>query len=121
MKSTISKSKTNSKTKRVPVTAISQQSHKIPYFSLKRCIVNSHNPQKFPLLLLNHCSAIRGKFRAFVRGFPFGGVRGGLRCCVLYDNRFVGNGRYREGGKEDVRGIRGVRVHSLSSMKKFHS
>jgi hypothetical protein len=103
MKSTISKSKTNSKTKRVPVTAI------------------SHHPQKFPLLLLNHCSAIRGKFRAFVRGFPFGGVRGGLRCCVLYDNRFVGNGRYREGGKEDVRGIRGVQVHSVSSMKKFHS
>ncbi len=65
MKSTISKSKTNLKMSEVPVTAISHQS------------------QKFPLLLLNHCSAIGGKFRAFLGGFPFRGVRGGLRGCVL--------------------------------------
>jgi len=63
--STISKSKINLKMGEVPVTAISHHSQKFFYFSLKLC------------------SAIGGKFRAFVRGSPFRGVRGGLRCCVL--------------------------------------
>jgi hypothetical protein len=52
MKSTISKSKTNLKMSEVPVTAISHQSQKNRYFSLKRCIVNSHHPYKFPHISL---------------------------------------------------------------------
>jgi hypothetical protein len=67
-------SQTNSKMSRVPVTCI------------------AHHPQKFPLLLLKLCSAI---------SFPSGGVRGveegDIRCCVLYDNTFIGSAR-REGG-----------------------
>ena len=65
MKSAISVLEKNLKTGRVPVTAISHHSYKNRYFSLKLC------------------SAIRGKFRAFLGDFPFRGVRGGLRCCVL--------------------------------------
>jgi hypothetical protein len=79
---TISVFETNLKMSRVPVTCISHSPHKIPHISLKPC------------------SAIVGKFRAFVRGFPSGGVRGGLRCCVLDGIDFS----IRLGG----RGIRGT-------------
>jgi len=66
------KIKINLKTKRVPVKSI------------------SHHPYKIPDIRLKLCSVIRGKFRAFVRGFPFGGVRGVYG--VMDDNRFIGNG-----------------------------
>jgi hypothetical protein len=83
-------SKTNLKMGEVPVTAI------------------SHYPQKFPLLLLNHCFAIRGKFRAFVMGFSSGGVRGGLRCCVL-DRMDYGIRGFGGVKRRADRGIRGLR------------
>lgn len=35
-----------------------------------------NHPQKFPHISLKLCSAISGKFRAFVWGFPSGGARG---------------------------------------------
>ena len=89
MKSMFFKSKTNLKMGEVPVTAI------------------SHHPQKFPLLLLNHCSAIRGKFRAFLGGFPSGGVRGGLRCCVM-DGMDYGIRGFGGVKRKADRGIRGL-------------
>lgn len=83
-------SETNLKTSRVPVTAI------------------SHHPQKFPYFSLKLCSAIGGKFRAFVRGFPSGGVRGGLRCCVL-DEMDYGIRGFGGVKRRADRGIRGLR------------
>jgi hypothetical protein len=89
MKSTISESKINLKTREVPVTAI------------------SHHPQNFPHISLKLCSAISGKFRAFVRGFPFRGVRGGLRCCVL-DEMDYGIRGFGGVKRRADRGIRGA-------------
>jgi hypothetical protein len=90
MKSTISVLKKNLKMSEVPVTAI------------------SHHPQKFPYFSLKLCSAIGGKFRAFVRGFPFRGVRGGLRCCVL-DEMDYGIRGFGGVKRRADRGIRGLR------------
>lgn len=89
-KSTISVLETNLKTWRVPVTAISHHSYKNRYFSLKLC------------------SAISGKFRAFLGGFPSGGVRGGIRCCVL-DGIHYGIRGFGGVKKRADRGIRGLR------------
>ena len=90
MKTTISDFKTNLKTSEVPVTAISHHSYKNRYFSLKLC------------------SAISGKFRAFLGGFPSGGVRGGIRCCVL-DKMDYGIRGFGGVKRKADRGIRGLR------------